>query len=236
MEAISSGKDIDKILLRKDLSSELAGDLFRILKDRKDIVVARVPVERIDRITRKNHQGVVAFLSPVAYYSLENLIPSLFEEGKNPLMVVLDGVTDIRNFGAIARTCECAGVDAIVIPEKNSASVNADAVKTSAGALLHIPVCRAKNLESAIRLLKDSGFKIVGASEKGVRSYTAVDYTSPAAIIMGAEETGIRPENLRLCDDLASIPMCGKINSLNVSVAAGIVVYEAIRQRSASIW
>jgi 23S rRNA (guanosine2251-2'-O)-methyltransferase len=196
------------------------------------VVSQRVPVERINRITQKNHQGVVAFLSPVAYHNLDDLIPSLFEAGKLPFVVALDGITDVRNFGAIARTCECSGVDAIIIPEKNSVSVNADAVKTSAGALLHIPVVRVKNLNKAIKQLKESGLMIVGATEKGSKNYTTFDYTVPTAIVMGAEDTGISNENLRECDYLAAIPMFGQINSLNVSVAAGILIYEVVRQRS----
>lgn len=231
IEAIAAGKEIDKILVRKDLSGELSNELFQLLKERSDIVVQRVPMERINRITQKNHQGVVAFLSPVPYHNLDDLVPDLFEQGKNPLIVVLDGITDVRNFGAIARTCECAGVDAIVIPERNSVSVNADAVKTSAGALLHIPVARVKNLNGAVRFLKDSGFSVVGATEKSSDNYTTFDYTTPVAIIMGAEDTGISIENLRQCDYLASIPMAGKVNSLNVSVAAGILIYEVVRQR-----
>ena len=174
----------------------------------------------------------MAFLSPVAYHNLDDLIPSLFEAGKLPFVVALDGITDVRNFGAIARTCECSGVDAIIIPEKNSVSVNADAVKTSAGALLHIPVVRVKNLNKAIKQLKESGLMIVGATEKGSKNYTTFDYTVPTAIVMGAEDTGISNENLRECDYLAAIPMFGQINSLNVSVAAGILIYEVVRQRS----
>lgn len=231
MEAITAGKDIDKILLRKDLSGELSAELFQLLKDRPDIVVSRVPLERINRITRKNHQGVVAFLSPISYYNLESLVPQLYEDGKVPFIVLLDGVTDVRNFGAIARTCECAGVDAIVIPEKNSVSVNGDAVKTSAGALLHLPVARVKNLNRAIRFLKDSGLTIVGSTEKADADYVTFDYSVPVAIVMGAEETGISVDNLSLCDYLASIPMSGNVNSLNVSVAAGIMIYEVVRQR-----
>ena len=231
MEAITAGKDIDKILLRKDLSGELSAELFQLLKDRPDIVVSRVPLERINRITRKNHQGVVAFLSPISYYSLESLVPQLYEDGKVPFIVLLDGVTDVRNFGAIARTCECAGVDAIVIPEKNSVSVNGDAVKTSAGALLHLPVARVKNLNRAIRFLKDSGLTIVRSTEKADTDYVNFDYSVPVAIVMGAEETGISVDNLSLCDYLASIPMSGNVNSLNVSVAAGIMIYEVVRQR-----
>lgn len=231
IEAIVSGKDIDKVLVRKDLSGELSNELFQELRGRGDIVVQRVPLERINRITQKNHQGVVAFLSPVTYHKLEDLVPGLYEQGKNPVLLLLDGITDVRNFGAIARTCECAGVDAIVIPEKNSVSVNADAVKTSAGALLHLPVARVGNLNRAIRYLKDSGYTIVGSTEKAEQNYTAIDYTVPTAIVMGAEDTGISPDNLRQCDYLAAIPMLGHVNSLNVSVAAGIMIYEVIRQR-----
>ncbi len=234
IEAIMAGKDIDKILVKKDLNGELSNELFAALKTRPDVIVQRVPVERINRITRKNHQGVLAFLSPVAYYDLDNLVPELFESGKNPFVLLLDGVTDVRYFGAIARTGECAGVDAIIIPERGSVSVNADAVKTSAGALLHLPVSRVPNLNKAIRFLKDSGFTIVGSTEKSSENYTSFDLTGPVAIIMGAEETGISTENLRLCDCLASIPMRGKVNSLNVSVAAGVMIYEVIRQRMLS--
>lgn len=231
IEAIKAGKDIDKVLIKKDISGDLVAELFQVIKE-YGVVSQRVPVERINRITQKNHQGVVAFLSPVAYHNLDDLIPSLFEAGKLPFIVALDGITDVRNFGAIARTCECSGVDAIIIPEKNSVSVNADAVKTSAGALLHIPVVRVKNLNKAIKQLKESGLMIVGATEKGSKNYTTFDYTVPTAIVMGAEDTGISNENLRECDYLAAIPMFGQINSLNVSVAAGILIYEVVRQRS----
>lgn len=231
IEAIKAGKDIDKVLIKKDISGDLVAELFQVIKE-YGVVSQRVPVERINRITQKNHQGVVAFLSPVAYHNLDDLIPSLFEAGKLPFVVALDGITDVRNFGAIARTCECSGVNAIIIPEKNSVSVNADAVKTSAGALLHIPVVRVKNLNKAIKQLKESGLMIVGATEKGSKNYTTFDYTVPTAIVMGAEDTGISNENLRECDYLAAIPMFGQINSLNVSVAAGILIYEVVRQRS----
>lgn len=231
IEAIKAGKDIDKVLIKKDISGDLVAELFQVIKE-YGVVSQRVPVECIHRITQKNHQGVVAFLSPVAYHNLDDLIPSLFEAGKLPFVVALDGITDVRNFGAIARTCECSGVDAIIIPEKNSVSVNADAVKTSAGALLHIPVVRVKNLNKAIKQLKESGLMIVGATEKGSKNYTTFDYTVPTAIVMGAEDTGISNENLRECDYLAAIPMFGQINSLNVSVAAGILIYEVVRQRA----
>ena len=207
--------------------------MFAILKQ-TSIPVQRVPVERIDRITRKNHQGVVAFISPVTYQHTEDLVPFLFEQGKNPLFIMLDGITDVRNFGAIARTCECAGVDAIIIPSKNSVSVNADAVKTSAGALLTLPVCREHNLTQTLRFLKSSGFKIVAATEKGDYDYTKADFSSPTCLIMGAEDKGVSYDNLALCDEWVKIPLFGSIESLNVSVAAGILIYKAIEQRGFS--
>ena len=170
--------------------------------------------------------------SAVTYYKLEHLVPQLYESGRVPFVVLLDGLTDVRNFGAIARTCDCAGVDAIVIPERNSVSAGADAVKTSAGALHYLPVCREHSLAWAVRFLKDSGYKVYGASEKAQQSYIAPDYTAPVAIVMGSEEKGISDEILRLCDGLVAIPEYGHINSLNVSVATGIIVYEVVRQRN----
>lgn len=233
IEAIEAGKEIDKILVKKDIQSELSKELFAALKGRM-IPVQRVPVERINRITRKNHQGVIAFISAITYQKTEDLVPFLFEQGKNPLLVMLDGITDVRNFGAIARTCECAGVDAVIIPAKNSVSVNADAVKTSAGALHTLPVCREQSLTATIKFLKDSGFKIVAATEKGDYDYTKANYTDPVCIIMGAEDTGVPYEHLSLCDEWIKIPLLGKIESLNVSVAAGVLIYEAVKQRGFS--
>ena len=230
MEAIEAGKDIDKVFIKKDLQGELVGELFEMIKQ-YGIVTQRVPIERINKITRKNHQGVVAILSAVTYHSLENLVPQLYEDGILPFIVVLDGITDVRNFGAISRTCECVGANAVVIPERGSVSVNADAVKTSAGALHHLPVCRERNVVSAVKFLKENGYQIVAASEKASISYTEADYTGPIALVMGAEDIGITPEVLRLCDTFVSIPMFGNISSLNVSVAAGVIMYEVVRQR-----
>ena len=230
IEAIQAGKEIDRILIKRDIQSDLSKELFAVLKGTL-IPVQRVPVERINRITRKNHQGVVAYISSITYQKTEDLVPFLFEEGKNPLLIMLDGITDVRNFGAIARTCECAGVDAIVIPSKNSVSANADAIKTSAGALYKLPVCREQNLTQTIKFLKDSGFKIVAATEKGDYDYTKANYNDPVCIIMGAEDTGVPYEHLALCDEWIKIPMLGTIESLNVSVAAGILIYEAVKQR-----
>ncbi|MBS6268809.1 MAG: 23S rRNA (guanosine(2251)-2'-O)-methyltransferase RlmB [Tannerella sp.] len=230
IEAVESGKDIDKILIKKDLQSDLAQELFAAVRGR-NIVVQKVPIEKINRMSRKNHQGVLAFIAAVAYQRLDDIVPGLYEDGKNPFIILLDGVTDVRNFGAIARTCECAGVNAIVIPERGSVSVNADAVKTSAGALLHLPVCRESSVFEAVRFLKNSGFRVIAASEKAVVNYTNIDYTVPVAIVMGAEDTGVSKEVLRLCDDMVALPQMGVIGSLNVSVAAGVMMYEVVRQR-----
>ncbi len=233
LEAIEAGKEIDKILVKKDIQSDLSKELFAALKGTL-IPVQRVPVERINRITQKNHQGVVAFLSSVTYQKTEDLVPTLFEKGKAPFFVMLDGVTDVRNFGAIARTCDCAGVDAVILPAKGSVSVNADAMKTSAGALHTLPVCRKKSLKTTLQYLKDSGFRLIAATEKGDYEYTKGEYTGPVCLVMGAEDTGVAYEHLALCDEWVKIPVLGKIQSLNVSVAAGILMYEVVRQRASA--
>ena len=230
IEAIEAGKEIDKILIKRDIQNDLSRELFAALKGTL-IPVQRVPVERLNRITRKNHQGVIAYISSITYQRTEDLVPTLFESGKNPVFLMLDGVTDVRNFGAIARTCECAGVDAIIIPTNNSAKVNADAIKTSVGALHTLPVCREKSLTSTINYLKQCGFHVVAATEKGDYNYTDGQYTDPICIIMGAEDKGVSYEHLALCDEWIKIPMTGRIESLNVSVAAGILIYEVFRQR-----
>lgn len=232
IEAIDAGTVIDKIFMKNDLGGDLSKELMHRVADR-GIVVQRVPLEKLNRLTRKNHQGVVAFISPVPYYRVEQILPTLFEEGCVPFFLVLDSITDTRNFGALARTADCAGVDAIIIPERGSVSVTPEAVKTSAGALFHIPVCREKNLAQCLRWLRESGVRVVGASEKASDDYTAVDYTVPVAVVMGAEDVGISPEALKECDALAAIPMLGNIGSLNVSVAGGVLMYEVVRQRLA---
>lgn len=230
IEAVEAGKDIDKVLVKRELSGELFQELLELLR-LYEIPMQRVPVERIDRVTRKNHQGVIAFTSAVTYQKLEQIVPLLYEEGKNPFILVLDGLTDVRNFGAIARTCEVAGVHAIVIPARGSVSVNADAMKTSAGALHSIPVCRERSLKEAIVYLRNSGIKVVTATEKAAELYTGSDMTVPVALLMGSEDTGVDPVHLRLSDELVKIPQFGTIQSLNVSVAAGVLIYEAVRQR-----
>lgn len=231
IEAAEAGKDIDKVLVKRELSGELFKELQEVLR-RYEIPMQKVPLERIDRVTRKNHQGVVAFTSAVTYQKLDQIVPFLYEQGKTPLIVVLDGITDVRNFGAIARTCEVAGVDAIVIPARGSVSVNGDAIKTSAGALHSIPVCRENNLKEAVVFLRNSGIKVVAASEKAARNYTGTDMSVPVAILMGSEDEGVSPEILRVCDELVKIPQFGTIQSLNVSVAAGVMIYEVVRQRN----
>lgn len=230
LEAIDAGKDIDKIFLSKTLNNETAQEISNRARALR-VPVQRVPVQKIDRITRRNHQGVLALMSAVTYYHLEDMVPQMFDDGENPFIVVLDGVTDVRNFGAVARTCECAGVSDIVIPDRESVSANADAVKTSAGALNYLPVCREHNLVNAVKLLRDSGFRVVGTSDKSKTSYTSADYTGPVAIVLGAEDKGISPEIMKLCDTQVYIPEFGHINSLNVSVAGGIMIYEVVRQR-----
>ena len=190
IEAIEAGRDIDRVLLRKDLAGgDLSRELLHRIKE-YDIPSQRVPLEKLNRITMQNHQGAIALLSAVPYHSLEQVVPSLYEEGSLPFLVLLDGVTDVRNFGAICRTAECAGVDAVVIPERGSATPNADAVKTSAGALNYLPVCRVRTLKEAIAYLRQSGITVIGASEKAAGDYTAVPCTGPVAIVMGAEDTG----------------------------------------------
>lgn len=230
IEAIREDKTIDKLFIKKDLQGDLASELFSLMRA-KHIVGQRVPVEKLNRITRRNHQGVIAIMSAVEYHNLGQTVTAAFEDGVLPFFVVLDGITDVRNFGAIARTAECCGVTALVVPERGSVSVGGDAVKTSAGALLSLPVCRERGLVNTIKFLKDSGIRTVAVTEKADFNYTAGDYTGPVALVMGAEDTGISEDVLRLCDARVSIPMFGHIGSLNVSVAAGVAMYEVVRQR-----
>lgn len=230
IEAIREGRQIDKVFVKNDLSGDLSSELFRIMKENR-IVAQRVPVERLNKITRKNHQGVVATLSAVEYHNLGQMVTTMFEDGILPFVIVLDGITDVRNFGAIARTAECCGVNAIVIAERGSVSVGADAVKTSAGALLSLPVCRERSIYLAVKYLKDSGYNVVAVSEKANQNYTVADYTVPTALVLGAEDVGISRDVMELCDTKVSIPMFGHIGSLNVSVAAGVMMYEVVRQR-----
>lgn len=231
IEAVKAGRDIETIYVQRGLS----GDLFLELKSLLSgllVPMSVVPIEKLNRMTQKNHQGVIAVISPITYQNIEDIIPAIYEKGETPLILVLDSVTDVRNMGAIARTAACAGVHAIVVPLKNAAQINADAIKTSAGALFNIPVCRQNNLHKTCIFLQDSGLQVVACTEKTDDLIYVPNYTVPTAIVMGSEDEGISNDLLRVADHLAKIPMAGKIESLNVSVAAGVILYEAIRQRS----
>ncbi len=231
IEAIDAGKVLDKILLRRDMSSTLAKELLKRLMG-TTTPVQKVPVEKLNQFTDKNHQGVIAFLSPIDFHRVEDIVPALYEEGKVPFLVVLDGITDMRNFGAIARTCVCAGADALIIPARGGVSINGDAIKTSAGALHHLPVCKVENMQNTLDFLRESGLSLVAATEHATKNYTEADMRQPLAIVMGSEDTGIFPENLRRCNEQVRIPMTATIESLNVSVAAGVILYEVVRQRA----
>jgi 23S rRNA (guanosine2251-2'-O)-methyltransferase len=230
IETIEAGKEVDKVLIQKDLKGQNIIELANLC-NRYKIPIVRVPIEKINRITKKNHQGALALISVISYASLDNIISSAYDQGKNPFILVLDRITDVRNLGAIVRTAECVGIDAIVIPDKGSARLGSDAFKTSAGALSRVSICRERNLKGTLQYLKNNGLHIVGCTEKTDKLIYEVDYDAPLAVVMGSEEDGISPECLRMCDEHVKIPMYGKIGSLNVSVATGIVLYEAIKKR-----
>jgi len=231
IEAIKAGKQIDRLLIRQGLQGALYHELMTEVRIH-NIVYQIVPLERIELVTRKNHQGVLAWLSLIEYQNIANLLPMIYEKGEDPLIIALDGVSDVRNFGAITRSAEGLGAHAIIIPEKGSARITADAVKTSAGALHLFPVCREKSVLRAIEFLRDSGLKIICALEKFGIAASEADLKGPVVLIMGSEDKGISRELIALADQKIRIPMKGNIGSLNVSVAAGILIYEITRQRS----
>lgn len=230
IESIEAGKEVDKILLQKDLKNELILELMSLAKAHS-VPVQKVPVEKLNRLTKKNHQGVVAYLSSVVYASLDNVISEAYSKGETPLLIILDRVTDVRNIGAIARTAECAGAHAIVVPSRGTAQLGADAMKTSAGALNHIAVCRVENLKTTIKEIQANGISVIACSEKADKLVYEADLTAPTAIMMGSEEDGISPEYMKLADGHVKLPINGQIESLNVSVASGIIIYEVLRQR-----
>lgn len=231
IETIKSGKTIERVFLQKDLKNELTQELVELLRGTM-VTVSRVPVEKLNRLTRKNHQGVVAFVSPVDFVTLHNIVANSYENGLAPLVLILDRVTDVRNFGAICRSAECAGVNGVVIPTKGGAMINSDAVKTSAGALSHLSICKEDSLNHAVKYLKDSGFQVVACTEKTDKLIYDADLSIPTAIIMGSEEDGISDELLEAADEKLKIPIAGQIESLNVSVAAGVIMFESMRQRT----
>ena len=230
IEVIKSGKTIDKLFIQKGLHNESFAILWKLVRENR-INYKHVPVEKMNRLTKKNHQGVFAFISPIDFYNIEDVIPNLYEEGKSPLILILDRITDVRNFGAIARTAECSGVDCIIVPEQNSAAINSDAMKTSSGALNNIKICRTWNLKMTLQMLKDSGIQIVSCTEKTNNKIYSVNYQIPTAVILGSEENGISSEFLNFSDEKVKIPILGNIESLNVSVACGVILYEIVRQR-----
>ncbi|WP_294139679.1 23S rRNA (guanosine(2251)-2'-O)-methyltransferase RlmB [uncultured Sanguibacteroides sp.] len=231
IEAIQQEKEIDKVVFKKGLrEGELFQKLFIMVRD-KGIPFQYVPEEVFKPFEGRNHQGVLAEVSPITYQDINEVMDRVLEAGEMPLILVLDRITDVRNLGGIARTAECAGVHALIIPNKNSAKISSDAIKTSAGALYHLPVCREQNLKKVIKELKRRGMMVYAASEKGEKYYTEVNMKEGCVIIMGSEDTGIDEELLRHAHEQIKIPQKGAIESLNVSAAAAIVLYEAVRQR-----
>ena len=230
IEAIQSGKTIDKVFVQKGLRGELSGELEGLLR-KHAITSSYVPIEKLNRLTKKNHQGVVAYISPIDFYDLEELVMQTVESGETPLFLILDQLSDVRNFGAIIRTAECTGVHGIIIQKKGGAPVNGDTIKTSAGAVFKVPICKVDHIKDAMFYLQASGIKLVAATEKTDHTIYSVSLTDPCAIIMGSEGKGISPSVLKLVDDRAKLPMYGDIASLNVSVACGVFLYEVVRQR-----
>lgn len=231
IEAVKAGKQIDRLLIRQGLQGTLYHELMTEVR-KHNIVYQIVPLERIELVTRKNHQGVLAWLSLIEFQSIANILPTIFEKGEDPLIIALDGVSDVRNFGAIIRSAGCLGAHAVIIPEKGSARITADAIKTSAGALYTFPVCREKSMVRSIEYLKESGLKVISATEKSGIDISKLSFKGPVVLILGAEDKGISRELISLSDHLVKIPVTGNIPSLNVSVAAGIILYEMARQRS----
>ena len=229
-EAIQAGKELDKVFLHKDAQGDLMRDLLKILKQHK-VNFTYVPIEKLNRLTDKNHQGAVATIAPVSFYDLENLISSVSESGKTPLFLILDQISDARNFGAIIRTAECTGVNGIIIGKQGAAPVNGDTVKTSAGAVFNVPICKVEHIKDAIFYLQGSGIKTIAATEKTETSLYDLSLTEPLAIILGSEDRGVNPSVLKIVDEKAKLPMFGTIASLNVSVACGAFLYEVLRQR-----
>lgn len=224
IEAVNQGKTINKVLIQKGLTGDLIKELLVLLNQNK-VLIQKVPVQKLNHMVKKNHQGVIAMISPVAYHELDWVVQTVYEKGEDPFVLVLDRVKDVRNFGAIARTAECFGVHAIVIPNKDAALITSDAIKTSAGALYKIPVCKVNHLNSAIDFIKGSGLKVFACSEKAKLTINELKHTGPLALIMGSEEDGIDDKVLNNSDVQFAIPMKGEIASLNVSVASAVAMY-----------
>lgn len=230
IEALKAGKEVEKVLIQQDIKGAGLTELRKAIKQAK-VPYTHVPIQKLNKISKVNHQGVIAFTSAIETADIETLLPTFFEKEKAPLLLLLDRVTDVRNFGAIARTAECVGVDAIIVPKRESAQINEIALKTSAGALNKIPVCKVDNLTDAVMFLQASDVKVFCCTEKTEDTIYASDYTGPTAIVMGNEEKGVSNQILKITDGRAKIPMVGDISSLNVSVATAVILYEALKQR-----
>ena len=231
IEAINAGESINKVFVQKDLRGDLFRELEALLK-KNNISHSFVPFSKLNRFTQGNHQGVIAEISPISFHVFEDLVNQVCAEKENPLFLLLDRISDVRNFGAIIRTAACTGVDGIIIPGSGSAPITADTVKTSAGAVFNVPIAKVSHMKDAVYYLQASGVQVVAATEKTSNTLYDLDLSNPLAIVMGAEGKGISPALLKIVDHLAQIPMAGNIASLNVSVACGVFLYEAVRQRS----
>ncbi|MEC7260361.1 MAG: 23S rRNA (guanosine(2251)-2'-O)-methyltransferase RlmB [Bacteroidota bacterium] len=230
LEAINSGKTLEKLFIQKNLKKEILEKIKSKLSNKK-INISYVPKEKLNRITKKNHQGIICYISPISYQPIEEIIQRVFEKGKDPFVIILDRITDTRNFGAISRVADASGVDAIIIPEKESAIITSDSIKTSAGAINYIPICKVKSLRSTANFLKESGLKLVSCTEKGDKKFYDADLTSPCCIILGSEKDGISNSLIDISDERLNIPMKGNVESLNVSSSASVILFEVVRQR-----
>lgn len=230
IEALQSGKSIDKVFIQKGLRGDLFHELETVLR-RENINASYVPIEKLNRLTPNNHQGVVAQISPVDFYDLDTLVLKVIESGKTPLFLLLDQISDVRNFGAIIRTAECTGVDGIIIQKKGGAPINGDTIKTSAGAVFNIPICKVNHIKDAIYHLQSSGIEVIAATEKAEQVLYDVSFKNPCALLMGSEGRGISNSILKIVNHSANLPLFGSIGSLNVSVACGAFLYEVVRQR-----
>lgn len=229
IEAINSSKDIDKVFIQTGLKGKLIGQLESLIRKNK-INFSYVPTQKLDRLSKKNHQGVIARIAPIKFYTIDNF-SEVLEKSNNPFVLILDQINDVRNFGAIIRTAEISGVDGIIIQNSSSAPVNSDTIKTSAGAIFNIPICKVNHIKDAIYHLQSMNISIISASEKSEKNIYDVDLKVPLAIIMGSEQKGINKSVINLSNESVKLPVYGKIESLNVSVACGIFLYEVVRQR-----
>ena len=230
LEAINSGKSIEKLFIQKNLKKEILEKIKSKLSYKK-VNISYVPKEKLNRITKKNHQGIICYISPISYQPIEEIIQRVFEKGKDPFVIILDRITDTRNFGAISRVAYASGVDAIIIPEKESAIITSDSMKTSAGAINYIPICKVKSLRITANFLKESGLKLVSCTEKGDTKFYDSDLTSPCCIILGSEKDGVSNSLMDISDKRLKIPMKGNVKSLNVSSSASVILFEVVRQR-----